>query len=102
MGSSSLLWALGLIGVVFGIANFSIGLFGAGFLRFEFKQRNRSTHVRWYRDSQASFALRLGGGVDLYATEHIVFNVGADFIRPYGELRDSELMMYSLGIQYRF
>lgn len=31
MGSSSLLWALGLIGVVFGIANFAIGLFGAGF-----------------------------------------------------------------------
>jgi ABC-type uncharacterized transport system involved in gliding motility auxiliary subunit len=33
MGSSSLLWALGLVGVVFGIANFSIGLFGAGFDR---------------------------------------------------------------------
>jgi len=31
MGSSSLLWALGLVGVIFGIANFAVGLFGAGF-----------------------------------------------------------------------
>ena len=34
MGSTSLLWALGLVGVVFGIANFVVGLFGAGFDRF--------------------------------------------------------------------
>ena len=78
------------------------GLFGAGVLRFEFKQRNRVNARRFFRDSQAAFTLRLGGGVDLYATENIVLNVGADFIRPYGELRASELMMYNVGIQYRF
>ena len=30
MGSSTLLWALGAVGVVFGILNFAVGLFGAG------------------------------------------------------------------------
>jgi opacity protein-like surface antigen len=78
------------------------GLFGVGFMRTEFKQRNRSNGKRFYHEKEAVFTLRMGGGVDFYATEHVVLTVGADYIRGFGALDGATMMMYSLGMQYRF
>jgi opacity protein-like surface antigen len=49
-----------------------------------------------------SFAVRLGGGVDFYATEHIVLNIGAEQVIPTGRGKDLDYISVGWGIQYRF
>ncbi len=48
------------------------------------------------------FVLRLGGGVDLYATQNVVVNLTASYLVPLGEL--SRIRVYSVGggFEYRF
>jgi opacity protein-like surface antigen len=39
-------------------------------------------------ETEDAFALRFGGGIDLYATENVVLNVGIDYVLPFGNLDD--------------
>jgi opacity protein-like surface antigen len=78
------------------------GLIGGGFMRAEAKVRDPVATRNIYRNVDTVFTLRLGGGADLYATDHIVLSVGADYIRPYGELKGAKMWMYNAGLQYRF
>lgn len=48
------------------------------------------------------FAMRFGGGVDVYATDHIVVTVGADYVRPFGSFADLDYVSIGWGFQYRF
>jgi opacity protein-like surface antigen len=49
-----------------------------------------------------AFAFRLGGGLDFYATEHIVLNIGAEQVIPVGADLDLDYISVGWGIQYRF
>jgi opacity protein-like surface antigen len=49
-----------------------------------------------------AFVLRLGGGVDYYATKNIVLNIGADYVLPLGGDIDLDHISLGWGVQYRF
>jgi opacity protein-like surface antigen len=48
------------------------------------------------------FVFRFGGGIDLYATEHVVVNIGANYLLPLGEVSGVDLFSVGGGIEYRF
>ncbi len=48
------------------------------------------------------FVLRLGAGVDAYATDHVVVNIGATYMLPLGEVSGVDLFTVGGGIEYRF
>ncbi len=48
------------------------------------------------------FAMRFGGGIDLYATKHVVVSVGADYVLPFGDLKDLDYISIGWGFEYRF
>ena len=56
------------------------------------------TQHRSYKD----FVFRLGGGFDVYATEHVVVNIGASYWLPLGEVSGVNLFTVRGGIEYRF
>jgi opacity protein-like surface antigen len=53
-------------------------------------------------ETENAFALRFGGGIDLYATENVVLNVGVDYVLPFGNLDDLDYITIGWGVQYRF
>jgi opacity protein-like surface antigen len=48
------------------------------------------------------FVARFGGGVDLYASEHIVIAVEASYVRPTDGVDDLDYVSLGWGLQYRF
>jgi opacity protein-like surface antigen len=52
--------------------------------------------------SENVFAMRFGGGIDLYATENIVVSLEADYVYPFGNLDELNYVTISWGFQYRF
>lgn len=57
--------------------------------------------IEWEEKVRA-FAFRFGGGLDFYATEHIVLNIGAEQVIPIGADLDLDYISVGWGIQYRF
>jgi outer membrane protein W len=55
-----------------------------------------------YRDGGKGVAVRTGGGVEFYATQHVVLNVGIDWVLPFGRTRELDYVSMGWGIQYRF
>lgn len=53
-------------------------------------------------DRFTDFAMRFGGGLDLYATENVVISVGADYVLPVGDVEDLDYVSIGWGFQYRF
>jgi opacity protein-like surface antigen len=53
-------------------------------------------------ESENAFAMRFGGGVDLYATKNIVVSLEADYVLPFGNLDDLDYVSIGWGVQYRF
>jgi len=56
------------------------------------------TQSRDYTD----FVFRLGGGIDVYATDNVVVNIGASYLLPLGEVSGLDLFTVGGGIEYRF
>jgi opacity protein-like surface antigen len=48
------------------------------------------------------FLTRFGGGLDLYATEHVVLNAEATYDLPTGNVSDLRFVPLTIGAQYRF
>ena len=63
-----------------------------------FALRGPKTQSRKYTD----FVVRLGGGIDVYTTKHVVVNIGATYLFPLGEVSDVEMFTVGGGIEYRF
>jgi hypothetical protein len=61
----------------------------------------RSTIVRGASPAEA-FVARLGGGVDVYATENFAISVGADYVLPTNALKDMDYVAVQWGFLYRF
>lgn len=55
-------------------------------------------------DSERSsgFAMRFGGGLDVYATEHVALCLGFDYLLPFGDAEDLDYMAITWGLLYRF
>ena len=53
-------------------------------------------------ESKNAFAMRFGGGIDLYATENVVVNLEVDYVFPFGKLDDLRYVTIGWGVQYRF
>jgi opacity protein-like surface antigen len=49
-----------------------------------------------------AFAMRFGGGIDIYATTHVVVSLGIDYVLPFGKLDAMDYISVNWGIQYRF
>ena len=80
-------------------------LVGAGAMTADLKVREpvglASTSVR--SESKNAYAMRFGGGIDLYATEHVVVSLEADYVLPFGNIHDDlDYVTLSWGLQYRF
>jgi len=52
--------------------------------------------------SATEFAVRFGGGVDFYATEHVVIVLGLDYVLPTGDIQDFDYLAFEWGLKYRF
>jgi len=52
--------------------------------------------------SYTDFVFRFGGGFDIYATEHIVVNVDANYLAPLGQVSGTGMFTIGGGIEYRF
>jgi hypothetical protein len=48
------------------------------------------------------FLTRFGGGLDVYATEHVVLNAEATYDLPTGRVSDLRFVPLTIGAQYRF
>jgi hypothetical protein len=53
-------------------------------------------------EGDTSFTFRFGGGLDVYATRHIVLSLGVDYVFPLGALQDLDYVSIGWGLQYRF
>jgi len=54
------------------------------------------------RESDDAFAMRFGGGIDLYATANVVVSLEADYVLPFGNLNSLDYISIGWGLQYRF
>jgi opacity protein-like surface antigen len=79
-------------------------LVGAGAMSGDLKVRDPVGLSFTGIDSQSEnvFAMRFGGGIDLYATKNIVVSLEADYVLPFGKLEDLNYVTLSWGFQYRF
>ena len=79
-------------------------LIGAGAMSADIKVRDpvglSFTAVR--SESENVFAMRFGGGIDLYATKNLVVSLEADYVYPFGNLDELDYVTISWGFQYRF
>jgi hypothetical protein len=69
-----------------------------GVLTFGQPRTRPVTQSRKFTD----FVIRLGGGFDVYATDHVVVNIGASYLFPLGEVSGVKLFTAGGGIEYRF
>ena len=67
---------------------YGIGLLDAEQPRFDF--------------DATDFTMRMGGGVDLYVTDHVMLNTTLDYVRGFGDVRDFRYLSFRLGVSYRF
>jgi opacity protein-like surface antigen len=51
---------------------------------------------------ETDFAARFGGGIEIYATEHIVIDLNSSYVLPTGNLDDYDYWSVGWGFQYRF
>lgn len=91
-----------------------VQLFGLGGLGL-FHNKSKEKRVRFIdpvsgveldktfgEESGVELAVRTGGGIDFYATEHIVLNVEASYVIPFGRFDHLDYLSLSLGAAYRF
>jgi len=76
-------------------------LLGGGAMHIGTKVTNSTTGVTQSRNF-TDFVFRFGGGLDFYATEHVVVNIGANYLIPLGEVSGVDLYTVGGGIEYRF
>lgn len=53
-------------------------------------------------EDEGRFAARLGGGLDVYITEHILGTLGASYVIPDDDLSNFAYVSAILGLGFRF
>ena len=51
---------------------------------------------------ESDFIARFGGGIDLYLTESVAFQVSSSYVLTTGDLEDLDWISLVAGVQYRF
>lgn len=51
---------------------------------------------------EEDFGIRLGGGLDFYATDNVVLTVESAWVKPTDDIEDLDYVTIGGGIQYRF
>jgi opacity protein-like surface antigen len=74
------------------------GLVGLGFLHADGSAGNFAGAAH----PSNGFAMRFGGGMDAYITEHIVVGPEFAYVLPTGSANDLDMLTVSLGLTYRF
>ena len=77
-------------------------IFGAGTLYVDSVTTNTKGSVGKTSNKYSSIALRMGGGLDYYITEHIVVDVEASYILPVSAIDSFKYLSVGVGLQYRF
>ena len=79
-------------------------LLGAGVMSADIKLRDPVglEFTGLESENQNEFAMRFGGGIDLYATEHVVVSLEASYVLPFRSLDTLDYISVSWGFQYRF
>lgn len=52
--------------------------------------------------SATEFAVRFGGGVDFYVSEHVVVELGVNYVLPTADIKDFDYLAIEWGLKYRF
>ena len=77
-------------------------LVGGGALSVESVTRSLVNESGSKSLTQTMFTMRFGGGIDFYATEHVVVNVSADYVLPIAGIQNLEYITIGAGLEYRF
>ncbi len=79
-------------------------LLGAGAMTSQMKMGETTglTPAQSDSESDVDFVMRFGGGIDVYATENWVVNLGVDYVLPFGDLDALDYVTIKWGFQYRF
>jgi opacity protein-like surface antigen len=79
-------------------------LVGAGAMTAETKIRNPVGLAFTGIDSESdnAFAMRFGGGIDVYATKNVAVTVDVDYVLPFGNLDSLDYVTIGWGLKYRF
>jgi hypothetical protein len=67
-------------------------LFGAGTMSAKLTDAGR----------EDGFTTRFGGGLDYYATKHVVLSAGVDYVVPFFDVREMHYLSIGLGLELRF
>jgi opacity protein-like surface antigen len=78
-------------------------LVGAGMMTVNQNLRSESVGIGLSRNqSDSGFAMRFGGGIDLYATKNFVVSLETDYVKPFGNVDTFHYVSIGWGVQYRF
>jgi opacity protein-like surface antigen len=78
------------------------GLFGAGLVTVKTKAKDSFGLGLRDSDRVTDAAIRVGGGVDFYATPNIVLTFETGYVQGFGKLNDFDYLSISTGLQYRY
>jgi opacity protein-like surface antigen len=86
------------------------GVFGVGMMRFQGDNKsplipgNSRPIFELNTDGvrRTDFALRVGGGLDIYFTDDLSLVVGTSYVIPYGQVDPYDYLSFEWGLQYRF
>lgn len=63
---------------------------------------HRPTGGTTFGSSEEDVTIRMGGGIDVYATERLAVTAGSTYVLPTDKLEDLAYVSLTLGLQYRF
>ena len=76
-------------------------LFGAGIMTAEATLRDTVGMGINESERETDFVTRFGGGIDLYATKHVVVSLEAEYVLPFDNLDEADYISIGWGFQYR-
>jgi opacity protein-like surface antigen len=77
-------------------------LAGGGVMTVEIETNDTTGSGASDTETATNIALRVGGGLDFYATPKIVLTLGVDYVIPFGDLEDLDYVSIGWGLRYRF
>ena len=93
-------WSVALIGKVYLLTNRfqPYALAGGGYLDIDLSDK---LGLGLSENSPGTMA-RWGGGMDFYATNHLVINMEGSYMLPLGGVEDLDNWTFGMGLKYRF
>lgn len=74
---------------------------GVGFMEVDVDVQDKTVLMGGGNRSSGGIG-RVGGGFDVYLSNHVVANVAIDYVIPSSSIGDFDYISFGAGIQYRF